>query len=142
MRIGIGREVEVSTTLSAAAYLTTPYQPVAIYYHESDSVEYVRHDAPCLYRRIDDFLTLILDTSTREIIGFRLKGFRNFYLRHLEKVLRRFDTDFLALVSVVEEHVKAVGDDAFDVGRREAYSAAREIALNDKVRLDDLPQAA
>lgn len=132
----------MNSVLSSAQNLSTPYKPVASYFHDSDCVEYVREDVPTVYRRIDDFLTLALDMSTRELIGFRFKGFRNFYIRHLEEVHRRFGSDFLALVSVVERHVQDIGEDLFDERRREAYSLVRRLAHEDNVELRDLPEAA
>ena len=64
--------------------LESAYIPRAVYYADADTVEYVRRDTPCVYRRIDGILTLALDLHTREITGFRLKGFKNFFLNHLK----------------------------------------------------------
>jgi hypothetical protein len=60
--------------------LLSDYLPTAVYYADADTVEYVRRDVPCVYRRIDGILTLALDLHTREITGFRLKGFKNFFM--------------------------------------------------------------
>jgi hypothetical protein len=67
-----------------AIALVGGYSPAAIYYEEADIVEYIRADVPALHRRIDEFLTLVLDLDTREPIGFALKGFRNYYLKHIK----------------------------------------------------------
>ena len=64
--------------------LRTPYVPAALYLEDADSVEYVRRDVACVYHRVDGFLTLALDMKTRELNGFRLKGFKNFFLKHLQ----------------------------------------------------------
>lgn len=120
-----------------AANLSTPYRPAAIYYEQADSVEYVRADKPCVYRRIDGFLTLIYDMDRREeLLGFRLKGFKNFYLSHLAQM-----GDFVSLVGALERALTDAGNAAFEGhDRREAYYLAREIALEDKVALRDLPK--
>src|SRR4029077_2594532 len=60
------------------------YTPVGVYYEDADMVEYIRKDVPCVNRRIDDLLTLALDMESREPIGFKLKGFKNFYLHYFK----------------------------------------------------------
>ena len=122
-----------------AANLSTPYRPVAAYYEGADSVEYIRQDVPALYTRIDEFLTLIYDLRRRDLlIGFRLKGFKHFYLSHLRSV-----GDFVSLVGAMEQALSVVGDNVFDEQeRRRAYAQAREIALADGVALRDLPKVA
>ncbi|HZG31024.1 MAG TPA: hypothetical protein VE079_21445 [Ensifer sp.] len=114
------------------------YKPSAIYFQESDCLEYVRHDVPNLYRRIDEFLTLILSMEDREPIGFSLKGFRNFYIRKYAEKLQ--GPEFRNLVRLIEEIVGELGDDIFDDNKRIAYRQAIEIAKDDEVQLNDLPQ--
>lgn len=130
---------------TAAMDLSTPYKPTAIYYDDADSVEYIRRDAPCVYRRIDWFLTLAFDMyEPKELVGFRLKGFKNFYLREI-KPTRGLNADFLSLAVALE---KAVGleaenimkcDAAREVARQEAYKSAYLMATQDGVSLDELP---
>ena len=55
--------------------LAGAYSPIAVYFVDSDCVEYVKEDALCVYDRIDNFLTLITDENQRNVIGFKLKGF-------------------------------------------------------------------
>jgi len=125
----------------AAHNLTTPYAPVAVYYEGADSVEYVRRDSPSIYRRIDGFLTLIFDMEDRdELIGFQLKGFKNFYLS--DPTINRLGEDFLTLVGVLERAVTTVGDGMFDNVKKDAYERARRLALEDRVELHDLPKVA
>ena len=50
--------------------LYSQYVPSALYLGDADTVEYVRRDVPCVYRRIDGILTLALDLKTRELVGF------------------------------------------------------------------------
>lgn len=120
-----------------AQSLTTSYRPVAAYFEDADSVEYVRRDVPAVYSRVDPFLTLIYDMRRRdELIGFRLKGFKNFYLQHLQAM-----GDFVSMVGALERGVSAAADGMFDQEeRRAAYAKARRIALDDSVELTDLPQ--
>lgn len=124
--------------------LSSDYVPRAVFYDAADTVEYVRRDVPCVYRRIDGFLTLALDMGTRELVGFRLKGFKNVFLKHVKPRLRLLDTDFIVLVSVIEHVVEAVGDELFDEQRRDAYRRAYELAWQDQVavRKRELPLAA
>lgn len=113
--------------------LTTPYSAVAIYYEGADMVEYVRRDAPSVCVRVDELLTLVVDMRNRDdLIGFRLKGFRNYYLRNLSGL-----DDFVSLVGVLEREITEVGNTTFD--RRDAYQRARTIAISDSVVLKDLP---
>lgn len=119
--------------------LTTPYTPVAAYYSDADSVEYIRKDVPAVYRRVDEVLTLILDINNREeLIGFRLKGFNSFYRQEMRDL-----GDFVSLVGALERALSTAGDKVFaERDRQEAYARARRIALDDKVELTDLPKSA
>jgi hypothetical protein len=128
-------------TRSVPIELVGPYQAVAVYYAEADIVEYVRRDIPSVHRRIDDFLTLVLDMNSRSAIGFTLKGFRNFYVRHLQSKHGAEDREFVLLANILEDAVHAVGDAVFNE-RRQAYETARDIAESDQVALHELPQAA
>jgi hypothetical protein len=115
------------------------YQPVAIYLEDADSVEYLRRDAPRVYRRVDSFLTLVLDMKTRDLTGFRLKGFRNFFLNHLKMKSQLLDDDFIPLVSAIEDVVKLIGDELTrDLGRKEAYRQAKLMAHQDSVSIEPL----
>lgn len=132
----------MQTSLPPAAYnLSTEYAPVAIYFAGSDTLEYVRIDAPSVYRRIDDFLTLIFDMKSREqLIGFQLKGFKSFYLQDAGHT--QLGDDFLSLVGLLERAMTRFGAGVFEAAEKEAYARARRLALEDKVELRDLPQVA
>src|SRR3981189_4017225 len=109
--------------------LHSVYQPVALYLDDADSVEYMRRDVACVYRRVDGFLTLALDLKTRELTGFRLKGFRNFFLTYLKPRHELLDDDFISLVSVIEQAVQVMGDKLVgDPERQDAYRQARKMA--------------
>ncbi|WP_027057126.1 hypothetical protein [Mesorhizobium loti] len=119
------------------------YTPRALYYEDADALEYVRVDAPVVYRRIDEFLTLILDLETREPVGFKIKGFRNFYLRTIKSSPRTIESPFLRLITVLEDLMTELGEGFFsEAPRRDAYQTAADIAAQDQVIVSDFPKAA
>jgi len=131
------------TIEQSPASLSSEYLPVAVFYEEADLVEYVRADVPAVHRRVDEFLTLVLDMEKREPIGFALKGFRNFYLTELKPKLDLTEADFLSLTAILEDVISAVGDSIFDdTERRKAYETAQRIAAHDDVELREFPEAA
>jgi hypothetical protein len=117
--------------------LCAEYVQSALYYADADTVEYVRKDGPCVHRRIDDMLTLTLDLNTRELIGFRVKGFRNFFINHLKPKYKLLDGDFIPLVSVLEQALELVGNTVCPTEDSvEAYRKARKMAHDDRVALE------
>jgi hypothetical protein len=70
------------------------YKPVAVYYEDADLVEYIGQDVPCVNAASNEFLTLVLDMTHRQPIGFKLKGFKNFYLRYVRKSTSGDRADF------------------------------------------------
>jgi|SRR5208337_955733 len=119
--------------------LQSQYRPTAIYLDDADAVEYVRRDVPCVYRRIDGILTLTLDMKSRDLIGFRLKGFKNLFLTHLKPKYRLLDDHFIPMVSVIEQAVQIVGDEITrDPQRREAYREAKRMAHEDRVSIEPI----
>ena len=119
--------------------LQTAYKPVAIYLDDADCIEYVRCDVACVYRRVDGFLTLTLDMKTRELNGFRLKGFKNLFLKHLQPKYRLFDDHFIPLVTVIEEAVCLIGDEVTrDPERQSAYREVKKMAHDDRVAIEPL----
>ena len=84
----------------------------------------------------DGFLTLALDIKTRELNGFRLKGFKNFFIKHLQPRYKLLDDDFIPLVSVIEEAVQVVGDNVIrDQETKDAYRAVKRMAHDDRVEI-------
>lgn len=119
------------------------YTPVAVYYDLADTLEYVRVDSPCVARRVDEHLTLVYDMFDRErLVGFRLKGFMNLYLRVLKPVCDRLGVNFVQLTTVVERAAEQVAAEVFDDDRRQAYRQAFELAEESQAKLCDLPAAA
>ena len=108
----------------------------AVYFLDSDCVEYVKEDAFCVYERIDDFLTLILDETGYNLVGFKLKGFRCIVQKHLRQQLD--DRQFLELANVIESIFTKVGNRMFSVpedDRERAYKAAQNLAEKERVKL-------
>jgi hypothetical protein len=113
------------------------YEPAAIYYADSDCVEYVKSDSYFRYERIDEFLTLIKDSTGHTLVGFKLKGFRNMFER-LKSELELSDKQFLPLVSAIEKVYSMLGNSMFpDEKRAAAYKAAYRLAKNDNVYLGE-----
>jgi hypothetical protein len=116
----------------------TRYVPTAVYFMDSDCVEYVKEDTLCVYERVDDFLTLIFDETKLNVIGFKLKGFKFIFGKYLKPLLKLHDEQFMELVTVIEIVFTVLGDSVFSVGeeaRVRAYKAALKLAANDDVRL-------
>lgn len=128
----------MSTHKMLGLELRSEYLPNAIYYADADTVEYVRRDVPCVQRRIDGILTLNFDLITRELVGFRVKGFRNFFLNHLKEKYQFLDGDFIALVSVLEQALQVVGHVCTSAECVDAYKKARKMAHEDRVALEAL----
>lgn len=113
------------------------YEPQAIYYEQADSLEYIRRDEPAVYRRVDEYLTLILHLQTRQLIGFKLKGFRNLYLSHLKPKYQLDQSHYLKLINVLEHAMSVRGNAIFtETERRSAYRDALEIAGQDDVSVE------
>jgi regulatory protein YycI of two-component signal transduction system YycFG len=110
------------------------YERAAIYHGDSDCVEYVQYDGFVMYERVDGFLTLVKD-ATDNLVGFKLKGFRNMVER-LKPSLELSDKQFLSLISAIEVLYSHVGDALIkDEKRAAGYRAAYLLAANDNVRL-------
>jgi len=113
------------------------YKPVALYFLESDCVEYVKEDALCIHERVDSFLTLIFDETKINLIGFKLKGFKCVFDK-IKPLYELNDMQFVDLVPVIELVFTQLGNNVFAIGdeeRKLAYKAAIKLAANDNVRL-------
>lgn len=114
------------------------YDPVALYFLDSDCIEYVKEDTFCIYERVDSFLTLIFDETKINLIGFKLKGFKCVFDKFVKPLLELNDQQFVELVPVLEFVFTQFGDQMFSIGseeRKRAYKAALKLAANDNVRL-------
>lgn len=91
-----------------------------------------------VYERVDGFLTLIFDETKINLIGFKLKGFKCIFEKHLKPLFELHDKQFIDLVSAIEAVFTDAGNQIFSVGdeaRARAYKAALKLAHNDNVRL-------
>lgn len=114
------------------------YVPAAVYYEESDSLEYIRRDGPCVYRRIDNLLTLVLELDSREPMGFQIKGFKHYYFRTIRTTEGR--SSFNHLIEILQFALTKVGDGVFKrEDRIRDYERALNIADEDKVRIPEIP---
>jgi len=107
-----------------------PYKPVALYFLESDCVEYVKQDTFYIPRRVDSFLTLIFDETKNNLIGFKLKGFKHVFDK-VKPLFELNDMQFVDLVPVIQFVFTQFGNQVFSVGdeeRRLAYKAAINLA--------------
>ena len=112
------------------------YSPAAVYFEDSDCVEYVKEDNFVVYHRIDDYLTLIYDETKIIPVGFKLKGFKHVFNTHLKSLFELNDKQFLELAAAIEAVCSELGEELFaDDQRTRAYKAARKLAANDNVRL-------
>jgi len=126
--------------LLSSANERQPYLPKAIYYEASDSLEYVRRDYPAVYRRVDEYLTLVLDLENRQLLGFKLKGFRHLYLTELKPKYRLQEGQFLSLIKILESAMSLKGNAIFELSeRRLAYKEALELASEDDVIVSEFP---
>jgi hypothetical protein len=134
-----GDPMSESTAVNDSNQFRERYEAVAAYYLESDCVEYVKSDSIAIYDRTDEFLTLIFDeTNSKNLIGFKLKGFKNIFEQRLKHISQLRNIQFVDLVSAIETIFTDVGGKImaeYDERREKAYKAAWELASNDNVRL-------
>jgi hypothetical protein len=97
----------------------------------------MRFDTTTFYRRVDRFLTLALDMKSRNLIGFQLKGFRNFFIKEINKKKEFNDDDFIAIVKIIEVLITRFGNQLVEADdARLAYQDVLEIARADDVRFE------
>jgi hypothetical protein len=131
------------TSLTSTDSFADQYQPVAVYFEESDCIEYVKEDSFAVYERIDSFLTLIYDSTKIGLVGFKLKGFRYIFDAHLKPIYKLNDEQFVDLIAVLEAVCTELGDEIFTNEKvARAYKAARKLVANDNVRLNIALDAA
>ena len=115
---------------------TGQYVPCATYFHDSDCVEYVKQDSFTIYDRVDEFLTLVFDETGKQLVGFKLKGFKNIFTKQLRPIYRLNNSQFLRLVSAIEAICVTLGEQlTADDERQRSYQAAAKMAVNDNVEL-------
>ena len=126
---------------TSAMDLSVPYEPAAIFNSEADTVEYVRDDELTISRRVDRHLTLFVRMEDRsEVIGFRLKGFRNLYISRMKpiRILFEKNDDFVLVADAIEEAIREHFEDAEFTNDEifAAYKKAAEIAVQGGARVE------
>tara|TARA_R110002073_G_scaffold120601_1_gene262626 strand:- start:5331 stop:5681 length:351 start_codon:yes stop_codon:yes gene_type:complete len=101
--------------------------PVATYFQNADCVEFLSEDTTAIYRRVDEFLTLIFDDTRLRLIGLKLKGFRSIHDQMVEAGELAGGNNFRNLVPALEAVTKRVAEAMVnDPARRRSYDAARK----------------
>jgi len=115
--------------MNSNATETGRFIPAAVYFSDSDCVEYVKEDSFCVYDRVDRFLTLIFDSTKLNLVGFKLKGFKYIFNTHMKPIYKLNDEQFVELVSVIEAVCTELGESLFeDEHTARAYKAAKKLA--------------
>jgi hypothetical protein len=123
--------------------LSDPYVPTAVYFPDSDCVEYVREDTICVYDRVDEFLTLVFDETRINLIGFKFKGFRNIFETHLRSAYHLNNDHFIEMIEVLTAVCTALGNKlTSDKRRKDAYRAVKKLATKDNIKIYDLSALA
>ena len=126
----------MNNDLAFEGWIRAAYTPAAVYLEESDCVEYVAEDTTCVYHRIDEALTLVYDETGCGLVGFKLKGFRNFF-ESIKDDIGLTEGHFVAMCRVLERVCLQRGEQEIGDGRRrDAYKAAEKIAERDNVQLE------
>lgn len=127
--------------------LASEFVSKATYNHSLDFVEYVADDCFTLSERIDEFLTILKDGDTGEIIGFKLKGFAYIYHEYLKPLFGPDATPFIDLVPVITFLFGKVGNTVFGdytERRKSAYASVAKIVQDREIKIasSELPIAA
>lgn len=112
------------------------YVAAAAYFESMDCIEYVKQDMVVISDRIDKFLTIIRNEKG-DVVGFKLKGIKNFFLTQLKAAFKLTDQEFVYVRDFFVALATKMGDDLFsnDRVKEEAYRSAAAIAANDNVKL-------
>ena len=115
------------------------FKRAAVYFPSMDYLDYVREDGVKVCERVDQFLSVIWNEDG-EMIGFKIKCVRNFFLTKLKPALSLSDDDFLWVRDLFVALATTKGDEMFpEDNRREErkvkYRRALKIATDDQVRI-------
>lgn len=124
------------------ANLSQEFVKAAVYNEEMDFLEYVSKNDITVSDRIDGFLTVMWDCEQKEVVGFRLKGFRCIFNDIIKPLSKLKDEDFDPLVDALEKIFTKIGSEIFsnqsnEDYRVEAYKSALRLIKTDRV---DLPE--
>ena len=70
------------------------FAKIAVYFPSMDYVDYIQRDTLTISSRIDRFLTIMCDEDG-DMVGFRLKGLRNVFMKKIQPALQLADDDFV-----------------------------------------------
>ncbi|NOX41139.1 MAG: hypothetical protein GXP05_11695 [Alphaproteobacteria bacterium] len=118
------------------------FKKEAVFFPSMDYMDYLRCDGVQVAQRIDRFLTLIWDRDQSELVGFRLKGIHNFFLKKLQPSLDLSDEDFVPVRDLFLLALQELGDKTFgdnkgaDVIDIAAYKNAQRLAAEDDVHVE------
>lgn len=110
--------------------LSDDFTKCACYYSKIDCVEFLSDDVVVIADRIDPFLTVLWNEDFSDYVGFKLKGFRAWYVQSNWK-----NNDFNLLVKALEDFVTKIGDEMFpeDEARKEAYTNVLEFVKRENI---------
>ncbi|EAQ24332.1 hypothetical protein [Roseovarius sp. 217] len=112
------------------------FSKVAVYFPSMDYIDYVQRDTLTISDRIDQFLTITYDEDG-EMVGFRLKGLKNVFLKKIKPTLQLTDSDFVHVRDIFIALVSQFGDALIsDNAKRSAYKKAYKLSESDNVTLD------
>lgn len=136
-------ELNKFTKEAFGAEFSGEFSTYASYERSMDYVEYLQSSEIVVSRRIDEYLTLILNQSRTEVVGFRLKGYKHLFNEKLKTLMDLDDSDFVHLVAVFEAMILEQGPDFVkDQNKRDAYSSAYKMAKQSNAKITDVPLAA
>ncbi len=123
------------------AQLQDSFVPCALYFDCMDYVEYIANDSTYIADRIDKHLTVLLDSTQNDVVGFRIKGFKALFNKHLKPLYDLTDKDFLPIIAVVTALIEELGDELLhgDAKRHRAYKKVLRLANDSKAALSDVP---
>jgi hypothetical protein len=121
------------------------FSPHAAYYEALDCIEYVNKDCTVIAERIDEVLTLLRKNGTQEYVGFKIKGFRNYFEKNLKQMYRHLnEKDFMTLTNVMEPIFQERAPELMSSKKHTAKSAYRivyEMIDNNAIELFDFDLA-
>ncbi len=86
--------------------------------------------------RIDRFLTITYDEDG-DMVGFRLKGLKNVFLKKIQPALQLTDDDFVRVRDIFIALISEFGDELIAGGdKMAAYKKAYKLSENDNVTID------
>lgn len=120
------------------------FTPHAAYYKTLDCIEYVNQDCTVISERIDELLTLFRKNGTSEYVGFKIKGFRNYFENTLRSHCNLAEEDFPTLTNIMqsiwEDRAPIFMSNLNSTDKAEqAYLIAYEMAKKEAIELSGFP---